>query len=228
MNPILQCEDAIVAELRAARRPDFPDVPLFNRVDTYAGERNEVMETLVRFTAPSAWVQLFSLKNVSKVTEVLLRHGRREIKLVPEDMHTAFWSIFICAASLRNPRELRRGAVGVVGIYEILDAICDYENKNPRLPGRLRNRKLLPHWDTFLEEGCELVAQSQTACVYEVLFRTRYQLLNSDGVAEGVTPAPPAPTTIDGGDFVSQPGGGLDGGDFTSQPPAGIPDGGIV
>ena len=49
-----------------------------------------------------------------------------------------------------------------------------------------------------------------------------------DGVAEGVTPAPHAPTAIDGGDFVSQPGGGLDGGDFTSQPPAGTPDGGIV
>ncbi|MCX6907500.1 MAG: DUF1834 family protein [Verrucomicrobia bacterium] len=204
MNPLLQCEGAIIAELETARRPDDASQELWNLVDTYAGERDEVFAAMVARTSPAAFVQLFSCNNTAKLTEKLGRHGRRTYAPVPEDMMDVTWSIFVCAKSLRNPRELRRGAVGVVGIYELLDGMLDLQNQNGTLPGRIRNRKLLADWDVFFLQGYELVGQTQTACVFEVQFRTRYQILN----------AMPKPGGVDGGIFGPTPSGKLDGGRF--------------
>ncbi|MFZ2643476.1 MAG: phage protein Gp37 [Verrucomicrobiia bacterium] len=211
MNPLIECEDAIVAELRAARRADFPRKQLFNSVDTYAGEQDEVLEQIIKLKAPAAYVRLSSCVNVSKPIERIERRGRRSNRVVVEDMENVIWSIFVCTRSLRNPRELRRGAIGVVGMYEVLDVMLDLQDRNPRLPGRLRNRRLLPNWDTFLFISYELMAQTRWACVFEVQLKTRYQHLNSTAEVPG--------PTIDGGRFDSEPGGEIiDGGRFDSDP----------
>ena len=95
MNPLIECEDAIVAELHAARRADLPRKSLFNAVDTYSGVRDDIFEQLIKAHAPAAFVQLFSCVNAAKPIERIERRGRRSNRVVVEDMENVIWSIFV-------------------------------------------------------------------------------------------------------------------------------------
>jgi hypothetical protein len=170
-------EDACAIKILAATRPDSsPARPIINKVEPFRGERDEVFAAIIRESAPSVWMHLHSAVNNAKEFEQAMATGQPFSMGTTQNRLALVWSFYVCAQSLRAPRELTQGGPGVYGAYQLMRLLIGQPDSTPATPGRLRGWQPLANFEPFVLVGWELLGQSTTAVAYDLQFRTRVQL----------------------------------------------------
>ena len=158
--------------------PAVPAVyrPFFAKVDVYQGERGEEFLNLSRQYAPSVWFRTeHALNQPGEFTQAMTL-GQSVMTGTTQNRESITLGLFCLAKSLRSPRELRQGGLGVVGLYDILNLIIGPKNSPATTAGQLRGYKPAGADEPFVFVGWELLGQSTTAVAAQLLFRTRVQL----------------------------------------------------
>jgi hypothetical protein len=161
-------EDALIAKIAANN--------LFKKVDVYQGERGEEFINLSRQVGASVWVrcerallkpqEFVQATGLGEAFNVGLAGNREELT----------WSLFVLAKSLRSPAELGQGATGVTGLYQMLNVLIGPPNAAPATSGQVRGYQAASYAEPFTIVGWEILGQSMTAVVAQLLVRTRVQL----------------------------------------------------
>ena len=165
---LIAIEDATIARLAAILRDPkaIPTRALFNKVDTYRGEKDEVFFAIVRETAPACYLRLDRALNDSKEFIQATPLGQSFSVGTTQDRVSLTWSFMVCAQSLRAPKELTHGGPGVIGVYDLLKALLT----------NLRGWAPLAAAEPFQFVGWELLGQTTSAVVFDAHFKTRVQL----------------------------------------------------
>lgn len=175
-NYINDIELAMIAQVKLAKRPTDNTKDLFNLVDVFRGETEDALLDLIRENAPSCWFRLDRALNAAKEFEEAIASGQTFSTGTTEDREQLIWSVFLCAKSLRAPRELSQGGPGVIGAYELMTTVIGPPNSIQPVAGQLRGFRPTPISEPLVYVGRKLLGQTTTAAAYEVQFRTRVQL----------------------------------------------------
>ncbi len=175
-NYLIDIEDAMIAKISSATRPDDNTRPFFNRVDVFRGEKAEVFLAVARETAPSAWLRLDRMLNKPEEFRGARSLGQPVTQGALRNELNCVWSLFLCARSLRATRELSHGGPGVIGAYDMINLVVGPAGSPPATAGQLRGWSPIPPAEPFIFVGLELLGQTTTETVYEVQMRTRVQL----------------------------------------------------
>ena len=179
-NYLIDIEDATIARILLAKRPDDAAKALINKCDVFRGEKDEVFFAIVREVAPAVWLRLDRAINVAKEFEQAMSLGQPMTTGTTQNRETLVWSFFICAQSLRSTKELSHGGPGVIGAYELLEALIGSPRGATGTPttsaGKLVGWQPATYAEPYILVGWELLGQTTTAAVYELQLRTRVQL----------------------------------------------------
>jgi len=175
-NYLIDIEDAIIAKITSATRPDDNTRNFFNRVDVFRGEKAEVFLAVARETAPSVWLRLDRILNKPEEFRGARRLGQPVTEGTLRNEISCVWSVFLCARSLRATKELSHGGPGVIGAYDMINLVVGPSGSPPATPGQLRGWSPIANAEPFTFVGLELLGQTTTETVYESQFRTRIQL----------------------------------------------------
>jgi len=175
-NYLIDIEDAVIAKINSATRPDDNTRNFFNRVDVFRGEKAEVFLAVARETAPSAWLRLDRILNKPEEFRGTRRLGQPVTEGTLRNEISCVWSVFLCARSLRATKELSHGGPGVIGAYDMINLVVGPSGSSPATPGQLRGWSPISNAEPFTFVGLELLGQTTTETVYESQFRTRIQL----------------------------------------------------
>jgi len=175
-NYLIDIEDATIAKLLSARRPDDNTRNFFNRADVFRGEKAEVFLAVARETAPSAWLRLDRLINKPEEFRSARGLGQPVTQGALRNEIACVWSLFLCARSLRATKELSHGGPGVIGAYDMINLVVGPASSPAATAGQLRGWSPIANAEPFIFVGLELLGQTTTETVYEAQFRTRVQL----------------------------------------------------
>ena len=170
--PLISIEDAPITRLAAVQRivpAGAPARALFNKVDTYRGEKDEVFFAVVREAAPCCYLQQRAALNKLQEFEQANALGQAFTVGTTQNRVTMTWSFLLGATSLRAPKELTHGGPGVVGAYDLLNALLDTTTG-------LKGWAPVAGAEQFQFVGWELLGQTTSAVVFDAHFRTRVQL----------------------------------------------------
>jgi len=175
-NYLIDIEDAAIARLRSATRPDDLARAFFNRVDVFRGEKAVVFLAVARETAPSAWLRLDRILNKPEEFRGARSLGQPFTQGTLRNELNCVWSVFLCARSLRATKELSHGGPGVIGAYDMINLVVGPAGSPPATAGQLRGWPPIAPAEPFVFVGLELLGQTTTETVYEIQLRTRVQL----------------------------------------------------
>lgn len=175
-NYLIDIEDAAIAKINSAKRPDDETRAFFNRVDIFRGEKAEVFLAIARETAPSAWLRLDRILNKPEEFRGARGLGQPVTQATLRNEITCVWSLFLCARSLRATKELSHGGPGVIGAYDMITLLVGARGSPPETAGQIRGWPPIAQAEPFVFVGLELLGQTTTETVYEAQFRTRVQL----------------------------------------------------
>ena len=137
-NYLIDIEDAMIAKISSATRPDDDTRAFFNRVDVFRGEKAEVFLAIARETAPSAWLRLDRMLNKPEVFRGARALGQPVTQGTLRNELNCVWSLFLCARSLRATKELSQGGPGVIGAYDMINLVVGPTASPPTTAGQLR------------------------------------------------------------------------------------------